>query len=1251
MVVSTITVLLKASLIGLFMKQIVLPSHLRFPYFLAVSMLLLSLQSCATYHTQKGSKLPAEIKDDFSNPKTISHTFYLIGDAGDIKSDKAPTLDLLKDRLQKADTSSTLIFLGDNIYPRGMPIKGSQGRQEAERILNSQLAITKNYKGRTLVIPGNHDWKFGVQGLKEQAQFVDAYLGKSAFVPKNSCGIFEQNINENAAVIVIDSQWFLEDWNNHPNINKDCDIISRDQFFAELENLITKNQNKTTIIAMHHPLLSHGEHGGEFTFARHIFPLHNNIPLPIVGTVMNVLRRTSGVFIEDMQNKKYNGMIQRIHALIADKANIILVSGHDHSLQYIEKDGMRQIISGAGSKNDGARAINERDFSYGNLGYAKVDVLKNGSAQVSFYAAKDGKEHLLFRQQSIYERPKPDLKQYNQKFATIKDTAIYSAKMTKKGSVYRFLWGNHFRKYYSTSVKTQQVLLDTLYGGLKPTISAGQDRARFLRLQHKSGREFEMHALRKSATRFLQTFAFKDQAIERDFRNTYTEDFVLDFYTSAYPFAPFVVSELARNINLNHTNPKLFYIPKQNALESYNEDFGNELYLVEERPTNASAERPRFGKPQKIVTTEEVLAAIRLGNAAVDQKEYIKARLFDMLIGDWNRDADQWSWGEYREKGVVKYRPIPRNREQAFSKFDGALLFVVMNIPAVRHMKSFKENLGNIRWFNRQAYNMDLAFLVGATAADWDEQAKEIQNTLTDAEINRAFTKLPLEVQDASSEKIKMQLKRRKKDLQKYGYKYFKILNEKVLIVGTDGNDKFEIKRDGRKTLVSIYSSTNEPKIMEFESSLTKEIWIYGLGGEDTFTVSGSGKRKILLRLMGGSDQDSYQISNGSKVKIYDFKSQPNNYADAGKAKLNISDSYQLNSYNYEKPDYNVFGALPSVGFNPDDGVKVGAVLNYTVNGFNREPYSQKHTLNANYFFGTSGYEFKYKAQFPHLIGKWDLVADLLYTSPNFSSNFFGYGNETENNGSDLGLNYNRVKIRTVEVAPALKWVGESGSTFIVQSMFERKRVAATEGRYITQPTTINSDVFDYKEFADLNSTYTFENYDNTSNPTLGMTFTLKGGYKINLAEENRSFPYAESSIGLIYRLSPTANWVLATYLKGRILFDSNYEFYHGATLGGDQNLRGFRAERFIGQQAFFQSTDIRWNLGKLKNGLAPVRYGVYGGYDYGRVWLQNDNSQKWHQAVGAGLWLNGVNLLTAKMSVFVSEDGPRLVFGLGFGF
>lgn len=1217
------------------------------------------LQSCATNHSQFGNKAPAEIKNDFENKKKLSHTFYLIGDAGNADEEKAQkTLQLFSQRLKDADSSSTAIFLGDNIYPKGMPLANDPERKVAEEKMNIQMELTKGFKGKTIFIPGNHDWYNGVEGLKAQEKFVkDYFKTKKSFLPRNNCGIDHVNINDNVGLIVIDSQWYLEDWDDHPKINEDCDIKTREQFFDQLENKLNDNQNKTTIIAIHHPLLSNGTHGGQFSLRKQIFPLESNIPLPGIGSVINLLRKTSGISPQDLQNKKYNAFVKRVKTLIQDKENVVVVSGHDHNLQYIEKDNVKQIISGAGSKQEAARAINEKDFSYGNNGYAVLEVQNGGASKVSFFAPDSkGKEALLYKQQPTFDRPKPNLREFASKFPTYKDTSVYTTKMTTKGGAYRFLWGKHYRDVYSLPIKAKTVSIDTLYGGLTPTKAGGGHQSKSLRIVDKDGKEYVMRALRKSATRFLQSVAFKDQRVEKDFRDTYAEDFIMDFYTTAHPYTPFVVSDLADMVGISHSNPKLFYVPKQNPLALFNEEYGDELYMIEERPMDGFKDLKSFGKPNKIVSTDDVLVNLKADEKyTVDEQSYIRARLFDMLIGDWDRHDDQWRWGEYKEKGKVIYRPIPRDRDQAFSRYDGTLLSILMNIPALRHMRSFDDKLDNVKWFNREAYALDLAFITKSDEKVWQKEAKHIVDNLSDAEIDKAFAKLPKEVKDKSIEKIKSDLKSRKKYLAKYAQEYYEVLQKTVLIVGTDKKDRFVITRSGNETKVEVFRIKKDGEELVHERTYqcpeTRELWVYGLDDDDIFEVKGKGRKKLKIRLLGGQNHDVYDISEGQKVRIYDFAKQENTINNKGGAKTFLSDSYEINTYNYQKPMYNVFAGYPLLGFNPDDGVKIGARVNYTVNGFNRFPYSQRHSVGANYYFATSGYELYYKGTFPRQIGKWNFVLDALYTSPNFSINYFGQGNETPNFDDDIDLDYNRVKIRTLKATPSLQWSGQQGASAVLQASFERIQVDKTGGRFISEPGVVTDDVFDYKNFADLSAKYSFENYDNASNPTLGMSFSLLGGYKINLQETDRKFPYAESSLGFNYRISTDGTWVLATLLKGKALFDDNYEFYQSATIGGDFDVRGFRNQRFSGKQSFYQTTDLRWNLGKIKNGFAPLRYGVFGGFDYGRVWVQNDNSDKWHQSYGGGIWVNGVNIVTGKLQLFNSTDGLRISAGLGFGF
>ena len=126
---------------------------------------------------------------------------------------------------------------------------------------------------------------------------------------------------------------------------------------------------------------------------------------------------------------------------------------------------------------------------------------------------------------------------------------------------------------------------------------------------------------------------------------------------------------------------------------------------------------------------------------------------------------------------------------------------------------------------------------------------------------------------------------------------------------------------------------------------------------------------------------------------------------------------------------------------------------------------------------------------------------------------------------------------------------------------------------------------------------------------------------------------------------------MLASKIGAEAILGDDFELYHAAQLGGGSSLRGFRKERFTGEYSAFHSTDLRLLLGKFKTSVIPLKYGVTGGFDYGRVWLDDEDSDKWHNSVGGSFWVSGLETFSANLGYFSSSDGGRISFVLGFAF
>jgi len=1228
-------------------------------------LIVIIISGCSTYEAQykvdNYTPLTIDSQDD-SNIKgnDIETSIFLIGDAGDAElGESTDGLSSFENFIKNQRTKNDyVLFLGDNIYDKGLPSKKEESYNLSKHRLDIQLKAVKDFDGKTIFIPGNHDWySDGLKGLKRQEDYIEKKLkDKNAFQPENGCPIKKITISDDILLVILDTQWYLENWDKHPTINDECEIKTRHDFLVEVKSLFAKSNEKTLLVAMHHPTYTNGYHGGNFNFKKHIYPAKDNLPLPVLGSITAQLRTVGGVSAQDTSNNLYQELMKRITTLAKGNERVVFVSGHEHNLQYIENDGINQIISGAGSKGYPVGLGNDGLFSYGGQGFAKLDIYKDGSSKVNFYSAEKGIPKLIFNH-TIYDTEKTyDTSSLATNFPPITKASIYDTALTKKSKTYQWLWGDHYRDIYGTEVNVPIVTLDTLYGGLELLRRGGGFQTRSIKVKGKNGKIYVLRSVKKSAIQFLQAAAFTNVFIENELNDTYSENLVLDFYTSSHPFANFTIPDLSDAIGLYHTNPELIYIPKHPFIKNFNEDHGDALYIIEEHPDDTFLDLESFGKPDDVVSTHDVLKnIIKDEKYQVDEESFIKARVFDMLIGDWDRHGDQWKWSQFNiSEDEVVYKPIPRDRDQAFSNFDGALFdFLKMIIPDIRKFQSYGESNKNIKWLMTSGNKIDRAFLQESYKEDWIKQAKFIQDNITDAVIDKAFSKLPVEIQDDTSNQIKEKLKVRRENLVDLASSYYEYLNKLVVITGTNKDDFIEITRFDEQTKISVYRIKKDKKILYKERIVnakeTEEIWVYALDDDDEILVNGSGKKPIYTRIVGGQNNDSYTIENGKNVKVYDYKSKPNTIVKKGSGVFKFQDIYANNVYDYTKHISKVNSFIPLIGYNPDDGFQIKIKNTYTIKGFKNDPFYRKFTIDAGYYFATQGLDVKLKGEFTETFGKWDLVAGFHFTNDNYTQNFFGFGNETINNDDELSMDFNRVRTELIKGDIGIVKKGFYGSVIGVLLTFENIEVEPTEDRFIADYYMSNPEFFNqHFSYLDLNFNYKYSSYDWLANPKKGVNVEFKAGINSNTTDFNKTFGYVYPKLEFYNNLTKDKKLVLKTMFQGQFLIGDDFEFFQSAQLGADTGLRGYRKQRFSGNSSLALGADVRYSFNKIKTNLVPIQIGVYGGFDLGRVWYKNVSSNQWHNDYGVGFWLNILNSVSAQLGVFSSTESIQLNFGLG---
>lgn len=1195
------------------------------------------------------------IQQSFSQPDTINQRVFLVGDAGELYGNSHPVIDWLKNHVDWNDEKNTVLFLGDNIYPLGLPLEGDATYDYSKKILDYQLSLVKGKKAKAYFIPGNHDWRNGKPGGWQQVINEQDYINGldqkniKAF-PINGCpGPIEVEVSDKVVMALIDSQWFLY-VHEKPGPGSNCEAKTMDEFQGELSQIAAGHPNQLLIVAMHHPPYTYGIHGGDYGLKEHIFPLtairpNLYIPLPIIGSVYPLAR---GVFgnLQDVNHPLYRSLANVVEEVVKKHPYPVVVSGHDHSLQMIMRDSIPYIISGAGVKSTRAMEGKYKLFSDLNIGFSVIEVWKSGKVDVKFYntLSRDFNSPTFTTALKTIQPPPPTTVDTTR---PIFDSIVVLAANPKlKGNGFkRFLIGRNYRNEWTEPIRLRVLDMSTEMGGLKPTKQGGGKQTKSLRMEDASGKEWAFRSVAK----------YPEAAIPPDLRQTFARDIVQDGISASYPFGSLSMENFSKAAGIPFLRNRLVYLPDDPRLDRFRGDFKNMIALMEEREP--------VGVKKTDNTDELVLKLAKDNDDHVDQREVLKARLLDNYVMDLDRHEGQWLWAT-RDTGKGKiYYPIPKDRDQVFYINQGLLPRFIRKPWFVPELQGFKAKAYNIKTFNRAARNFDRTFLTELDEQAWKKQVDTFLRSMTDQVIEEALRQQPPEIQKYAASRIVNTLKERRNYFSGEMMEYYKFISRIVSVVGTNQREQFTIsKKDDGSVQVIVNKISKDSSISSkiydrlFDPEVTKEIRIYGLNDEDRFIVEG-GNTPIRIRVIGGGGNDEF-INNGSgkKVLAYDASFEKNTFAGSESFNNKLSTDPQVNRYDRLNFKYDFVNPGLAFEYNIDDGIFVGAEFMYTKQGFRKEPYSMRHYFRGSRALKTGSLHFLYNADFIKAIGNFDLLIRSDFKAPINVTNFFGIGNSTYFN-QDLPdkVQYYRARYNIINASVYLRrqlqsWMrvnfGPSFQTFSLDS-------ADNVGKYVglAFPGMDHGSKYGSRSFLGADARLDINSKNNDVIPTRG--FVLDMGVRPLLGLNNNSSNLVQANVDMrIYMsLASRTRLVLAT----RLGWGSNYgkyEFQQAMYLGGTDNLRGYRKQRFAGRSMFYNNTELRVRLFDFNTYLFPGSFGIQLFNDLGRVWADGDDSERWHEAYGAGIWIAPIKRFVITASVAHSEEEnalPRITFGFQF--
>ncbi len=808
--------------------------------------------------------------------------------------------------------------------------------------------------------------------------------------------------------------------------------------------------------------------------------------------------------------------------------------------------------------------------------------------------------------------------------------------------LHQLLFGREYRSLWTTPVSVPVLDLRTFAGGLKPVSKGGGQQTKSLLLKAPDGREFFFRSVDKDPSGTLPP----------ELRPTVAGNVVRDQTSSALPTAPLIVGPLLTAAGVLHAESGFYVLPRSPILGEFQGEFAGLMGFLEERIGGDEGPPAHWHGATEIIGSDTLMARIsRAPDQRVDARAFLTARLFDLLIGDWDRHAGQWRWARFGDTVPHRWVPIPQDRDQAFVKYDGVLLSVArQSAPQLTNFGPGYPYIAGATWNGR---DLDRRLLVELEWPDWESVATRLQGALTDEVIAQAVREFPPEHASLKGASISAALRARRDHLLEAARDYYDLLAKQVDVHGSSLADEASVVRhaDGIVELTLSRgdgtSATAEPYFhRRFDPRSTSEVRLSLGPGDDRAVVRG-GRDGSLVRILGGEGRDRLvDSSRGGGERFYD---EPDAAEKTGGLGTKIDRRpYTAPRKDPRSPPPRDWGkrwtnsTWATIG--PDLGLLIGGGRTLTVYGFRKDPFASRHRFRAGLATGPMSYRVDYRGEFrrENSTGYFDMH---VRASGIDVVTFHGFGNEIAAPGN---TEFYRVTQDAFSLLPSLILpLGRQG-TFRVGGILKYASTDPRPDRFLAT----QGDLYGTGNFGQVGAGVTarFDSRNRSNAATEGVLLEIGGSVYPPVWDVDSTFgeAHAEAATYLTPRipLQPT----LALRVGGRKLW-GQYPFFEAAFIGGASTVRLGRVNRYAGDAAAYGSTELRIPLARVTLVL-PADVGVFGLADVGRVFIEGESSDKWHSAVGGGIWLAYLERAnTISAAVAAGEEHTGLYVQAGFGF